>query len=83
MTGYGLHIALGKDEDQSVNPALYEFLTQQKWATAYEKSPSKQKTFVLHGSGQPPSLTLPYQKEMTPQMTGPKLSSPTDIYKKP
>ena len=54
-----LHLALGGSDKQSVNPALFEFLSQQKWATAYEKNQSEQKTFVLHGAGQPPSLTLP------------------------
>lgn len=56
-----LHLALGGSEDQGVNPALFEFLAQQKWATAYEKNQSEQKTFVLHGAGQPPSMTLPSQ----------------------
>ncbi len=55
-----LHAALGGSDKQSVNPALFEFLSQQKWATAYEKNQSDQTTFVLHGTGQqPPSLTLP------------------------
>ena len=54
-----LHLALGGSDKQEVNPALFEFLSQQKWATAYEKSPSEQKTFVLHDAGQTPSLTLP------------------------
>ena len=54
-----LHLALGGPRDLAVNPALFEFLSQQKWATAYERNQSNQKTFVLHGSGQPPSLTLP------------------------
>ena len=54
-----LHLALGGSENQGVNPALFEFLSQQKWATAYEKNQTDQKTFVLHGSGQTPSLTLP------------------------
>ena len=54
-----LHLALGGSTSQEVNPALFEFLSQQKWATAYEKNQSVQKTFVLHGSGQTPSLTLP------------------------
>jgi regulator of protease activity HflC (stomatin/prohibitin superfamily) len=54
-----LHLALGGSENQRVNPALFEFLSQQKWATAYEKNQSDQKTFVLHGSAQIPSLTLP------------------------
>ncbi|MCG8633042.1 MAG: SPFH domain-containing protein [Desulfobacterales bacterium] len=54
-----LHLALGGAEDQRVNPALFEFLSQQKWATAYEKNQGTQKTFVLHGSNRPPSMTLP------------------------
>ncbi|MCG8685079.1 MAG: SPFH domain-containing protein [Desulfobacterales bacterium] len=54
-----LHLALGGKKDQRINPALLEFLSQQKWATAYEKSQTDQKTFVLHGSGRAPALTLP------------------------
>jgi len=54
-----LHLALGGTEKDGVNPALFEFLSQQKWATAYERSQSEQKTFVLHGSNKPPALTLP------------------------
>ncbi len=54
-----LHLALGGSEKEGVNPALFEFLSQQKWATAYEKSESGQRTFVLHDSGQSPGLTLP------------------------
>jgi regulator of protease activity HflC (stomatin/prohibitin superfamily) len=61
-----LHLALGGSDNQRVNPALFEFLSQQKWATAYEKDQSDQKTFVLHGAGQPPSLTLPSLSEKTP-----------------
>lgn len=60
LTGIqSLHLALGGGEKQNVHPALLEFLSQQKWATAYEKNQSEQKTFVLHKSGRPPSLTLP------------------------
>ena len=55
-----LHLALGGTEKDEVNPALFEFLSQQKWATAYEKNQSDQKTFVLHGSTMPPALTLPH-----------------------
>ena len=56
-----LHLALGGREGQQVNPDLLEFLSQQKWATAYEKNESNQKTFVLHGGGKPPAITLPFQ----------------------
>ncbi len=64
-----LHLALGGTNSDSVNPALFEFLSQQKWAAAYEKNQSEQNTFVLHGSGLPPSLTLPaklMEKAVTP-----------------
>jgi regulator of protease activity HflC (stomatin/prohibitin superfamily) len=54
-----LHTALGGSGKKGVNPALFEFLSQQKWATAYEKNESGQKTFVLHGTGLSPSITLP------------------------
>ncbi len=54
-----LHTALGGSDKKGVNPALFEFLSQQKWATAYEKNESGQKTFVLHGAGFPPNITLP------------------------
>lgn len=55
-----LHFALGGREDQQVNPNLLEFLSQQKWATAYEKNESKQKTFVLHDGKSSPAITLPF-----------------------
>ncbi|MCG8567446.1 MAG: SPFH domain-containing protein, partial [Desulfobacterales bacterium] len=53
-----LHQTLGGGS-RVVNPSLLSFLSQQKWATAYEKSQTEQKTFVLHGSGPAPALTLP------------------------
>ncbi|THB80578.1 MAG: SPFH domain-containing protein [Desulfobacteraceae bacterium] len=53
-----LHLALG-GQSKTVNPSLLEFLTQQKWATAYEKNQTDQKTFVLHSQSDSPALTLP------------------------
>jgi regulator of protease activity HflC (stomatin/prohibitin superfamily) len=68
-----LHLALGGSDNQGISPALLEFLSQQKWATAYEKNQSDQNTFVLHGAGQPPSLTLPSRfKERAPKGTFPR-----------
>ncbi len=55
-----LHLALGGTESETVHPALLAFLSQQKWATAYEKNQTDQKTFVLHGSDTSPALTLPF-----------------------
>ena len=60
-----LHLALGGEKSQAVNPALLEFLSQQKWAAAYEKNQSDQNTFVLHGRGQTPAVTLPPLKAGT------------------
>jgi regulator of protease activity HflC (stomatin/prohibitin superfamily) len=40
--------------------ALLEFLTQQKWATAYEQNQNGQNTVVIQNTGgSPPSITLP------------------------
>lgn len=73
-----LHLALGGTEKDGVNPALLEFLSQQKWATAYEKNQSDQRTFVLHGSTMPPALTLPhFQNEQAAERT-----SEPDVQKK-
>nr|WP_319393246.1 SPFH domain-containing protein [uncultured Desulfobacter sp.] len=55
-----LHLALGGREGQRVNPDLFDFLSQQKWASAYEKNESNQKTFVLHDGGKAPAITLPF-----------------------
>ncbi|WP_320044083.1 SPFH domain-containing protein [uncultured Desulfobacter sp.] len=60
-----LHLALGGREGQQVNPNLFNFLTQQKWATAYEKNESNQKTFVLHDGGKSPGITLPFPADST------------------
>ncbi len=64
-----LHLALGGQQGRQVNPNLFEFLSQQKWATAYEKTESNQKTFVLHDSGKSPALTLPSPATGTPGVT--------------
>ena len=42
-------------------PFLFEFLNQQKWASAYEKNLQGQKTFVLNNSSGTPSIVLPAQ----------------------
>lgn len=54
-----LNIALGGPSN-TINPALLQFLSQQKWATAYEKNQTDQKTFVLHSQNDTPAITLPY-----------------------
>jgi len=53
-----LQQALGRP-DGSTDTALLEFLTQQKWASAYEKNQSGQNTVVIQNTQSPPALTLP------------------------
>ncbi len=54
-----LQNALGR-KDGSTDTALLEFLTQQKWATAYEKQAQGQNTVVIQNTqGNTPSITLP------------------------
>ncbi len=38
---------------------LFDFLNQQKWATAYEKNQAGQNTFVLNNSSGSPAIVLP------------------------
>ncbi len=45
--------------DGSTDGALLQFLTQQKWATAYEKNQQGQQTMVIQNTDTAPSLTLP------------------------
>ncbi len=49
--------------DGSTDVALLQFLTQQKWATAYEKNPSGRSTVVIQNTAVPPALTLPEPRE--------------------
>ncbi len=53
-----LQKALGQS-DGSTDLALFQFLTQQKWATAYEKNQEGQNTIVIQNTQGAPALTLP------------------------
>jgi hypothetical protein len=54
-----LQNALGR-KDGSTDTALLEFLTQQKWATAYEKHQLGQNTVVIQNTqGNTPAIALP------------------------
>ena len=53
-----LQKSLGRT-DGSTDVALLEFLTQQKWATAYEKNQEGQNTVVIQNTQGSPALTLP------------------------
>lgn len=53
-----LQQALGRS-DGSTDMALFQFLTQQKWATAYEKNQEGQNTIVIQNTQGGPALTLP------------------------
>ncbi len=48
--------------DGSTDVALFQFLTQQKWATAYEKNQEGQNTIVIQNTQGPPAITLPAPK---------------------
>jgi regulator of protease activity HflC (stomatin/prohibitin superfamily) len=48
--------------DGSTDTALLQFLTQQKWATAYEKRQEGQHTVVIQNTQGSPALTLPSPK---------------------
>ena len=54
-----LQTALGR-EDHSTDVSLFRFLTQQKWASAYEKNQSGQNTMVIQNTQGAPGLTLPH-----------------------
>jgi regulator of protease activity HflC (stomatin/prohibitin superfamily) len=43
----------------STDVALFQFLTQQKWAAAYEKNQGGQQTIVIQNTQGTPALTLP------------------------
>ena len=53
-----LQKTLGRS-DGSTDMALFQFLTQQKWATAYEKNQEGQNTIVIQNTQGMPALTLP------------------------
>ena len=53
-----LQKVLGRS-DGSTDMALFQFLTQQKWATAYEKNREGQNTIVIQNTQGAPNLTLP------------------------
>ncbi len=45
--------------DGATDTAILEFLTQQKWATAYEKNQEGQRTVVIQNTQGAPGVTLP------------------------
>mgnify|MGYP006288220915 CR=1 FL=1 len=53
-----LQRAIGRP-DGSTDESLFQFLTQQKWAAAYEKNQSGQQTVVIQNTQSSPALTLP------------------------
>lgn len=63
-----LQQALGRP-DGTTDALIFQFLTQQKWATAYEKNPENQKTVVIQNTGDAPNLTLPTDHEK-PKVAG-------------
>ncbi len=60
-----LQEAIGR-EDGSTDTALFDFLTQQKWATAYEKNQEGQNTIVIQNTKGSPAITLPPPGAVSP-----------------
>ena len=52
--------------DGSTDTAILEFLTQQKWATAYEKNQEGQRTVVIQNTQNAPTLALPAPEPPAP-----------------
>ena len=50
-------------EDGATDEAILQFLTQQKWATAYEKNQEGQQTVVIQNTQGSPTLTLPAPRD--------------------
>jgi regulator of protease activity HflC (stomatin/prohibitin superfamily) len=65
-----LQKAIGRT-DGTTDVALFEFLTQQKWAAAYEKNQGDQQTVVIQNTQTSPALTLP-QASPTPKVKDPQ-----------
>ncbi len=61
-----LQKAVGR-EDGATDTALLQFLTQQKWATAYENNESGQRTVVIQNTQTSPALTLPPAEPAKPK----------------
>ncbi len=58
-------------EDGSSDTALLQFLTQQKWATAYEKQQLGQNTVVIQNTqGNTPAIALPASQTAAPSKGG-------------
>lgn len=53
-----LQKAIGRS-DGATDVALFEFLNQQKWASAYEKNQGDQQTIVIQNTQGSPALTIP------------------------
>ncbi len=55
--------------DGTTDTPLLEFLTQQKWAAAYEKNQTGQNTVVIQNTATSPSITLPLPAMNQPEET--------------
>ncbi len=64
-----LQKALGRP-DGSTDTALLQFLTQQKWATAYEKNVEGQNTIVIQNTQDSPGINLPLPSKIPRKPAG-------------
>jgi len=60
--------------DGLTDTAILQFLTQQKWATAYEKNQEGQQTVVIQNTEMSPALTLPSSQAPKPAAAAPSKS---------
>ncbi|MFA5517442.1 MAG: SPFH domain-containing protein [Desulfuromonadales bacterium] len=70
ITDFRRSLGMAPGNDQ----ALFEFLNQQKWATAYEKNQAGQNTFVLNNTNGSPAVVLP-----APPAQARKDAAPQDV----
>lgn len=61
--------------DGTTDTAILQFLTQQKWATAYEKNQEGQHTVVIQNTQGAPNLTLPQPSNAPPNQKKKKESA--------
>lgn len=67
-----LELAPGSDQ------ALFDFLNQQKWATAYEKNQTGQNTFVLNNTNATPPVVLPLPAGQNKGIPATDVKAPSD-----
>ncbi len=68
-------------KDGSTDTALFQFLVQQKWASAYEKNQAGQNTVVIQNTKYSPGITLPLPESNQTQIESPQITANTNVQK--